>query len=431
MIADAEAGAFEALLVYDTSRFARNVADAWLYRDRLARAGVALVFCADGLIAGNVETYEIEGLKTVADAAYIRRLSRNVGRGYEQKWRLFSDPGGHAPLGFARVGERRLLEPLEGPDLDRARQAFTLYATGAWSDASLADELGLTEAGLAEILTNPLYAGRAVRHKGKPDEEERPARFSAPIEPSLFDRVQTIRERRRTSHSAGGGGYARRAYPLVRLMRCADCESGYHGDATNGRRRIRHSRRPACGSSATYTAESYEAQVARLFDGLRVDESDIRQVLGAIRGAIPALVAPDPESMEAARTDLQRRLSTGSISLETFGREWRRLGRPNLAPAPMPDELRLRKARTLLADFSTLWRNAAVPERLREEALHEIFTRFDVRGPDLIAAHPQPNENAWLFGFAATRQRRDVGMVGARGLEAEVTSGATELRRSA
>jgi hypothetical protein len=30
---------------------------------------------------------------------------------------------------------------------------------------SLADELGLTVAGLAEILTNPIYAGRAVRHK--------------------------------------------------------------------------------------------------------------------------------------------------------------------------------------------------------------------------------------------------------------------------
>jgi Resolvase, N terminal domain len=92
----ADAGAFEVLLVYDTSRFARNVADAWLYRDRLARAGVTLVFCADGLIAGNVDTYELEGLKTVADAAYIRRLSRNVGRGYDQKWRMFADPrGGH------------------------------------------------------------------------------------------------------------------------------------------------------------------------------------------------------------------------------------------------------------------------------------------------------------------------------------------------
>jgi len=146
MIVDAEAGAFEVLLVYDTSRFARNVADAWLYRDRLARAGVTLVFCADGLIAGNVDTYELEGLKTVADAAYIRRLSRNVGRGYEQKWRMFGDPGGHAPLGFVRAGERRLLEPVEGPDLARVRRAFELYATGAWSDTALADELELTEA---------------------------------------------------------------------------------------------------------------------------------------------------------------------------------------------------------------------------------------------------------------------------------------------
>ena len=65
--------------VYDTSRFARNVADAWLYRDRLARAGVVLVFCADGLIAGTSHVRD-RGPPTVADAAYIRRLSRNVGR---------------------------------------------------------------------------------------------------------------------------------------------------------------------------------------------------------------------------------------------------------------------------------------------------------------------------------------------------------------
>ena len=77
----------------DTSRFARNIEDAYAYRRRIAAAGVTVVFCADNLIAGNVDTYELEGLKTVADAAYIRRLSRNVGRGYEQKWRLFDDPG--------------------------------------------------------------------------------------------------------------------------------------------------------------------------------------------------------------------------------------------------------------------------------------------------------------------------------------------------
>ncbi len=81
MLADAADGAFEVLLVYDTSRFARNIADAWTYRERLDRLGIVIVFVADNLIAGNVETSELEGLKTVSDAAYIRRLSRNVSRG--------------------------------------------------------------------------------------------------------------------------------------------------------------------------------------------------------------------------------------------------------------------------------------------------------------------------------------------------------------
>jgi hypothetical protein len=74
------------------------------------------------------------------------------------------------------------------------RRAFGQYASGTWSDTTLADQLGVTEAALAEILTNPLYAGRAIRHKGKPDEEERPATFEAPLDPSLFDRVQAMRE---------------------------------------------------------------------------------------------------------------------------------------------------------------------------------------------------------------------------------------------
>ncbi len=378
MIADAEAGAFGVLLVYDTSRFARNVADAWLYRDRLARAGVVLVFCADGLIAGNVDTYELEGLKTVADAAYIRRLSRNVGRGYEQKWRMFADPGGHAPLGFARVGERRLLEPVEGTDLGRVRRAFELYATGAWSDTELADELGLTEAGVAEILTNPLYAGRVIRHKGKPDQEEKPARFAAPIGHELFERVQAIRGRRRTAHTAGGGAYPRRPYPLVRLMRCAACGSGFHGDANGGKRRIRHSRRPACAPSATYAAEPYEEQLAQVFDGVRLSEADIHQVLAAMRRVEPAAPTAEPDDIESTRAELQRRLGSGELSIEAFSRAWRRTERPPTSRSGPPDELRLRRARTRLAEFGVLWRNPAVPDRLREEALHEIIERVDV-----------------------------------------------------
>ena len=424
MLADAEAGAFEVLLVYDTSRFARNVADAWAYRDRLARAGVVLVFCADGLIAGNVDTYELEGLKTVSDAAYIRRLSRNVARGYEQKWRLFDDPGGHPPLGFARVGERRLLSPVDGPDLERVRRAFELYATGSWSDTALADELGLTEPGLAELLTNPLYAGRVIRHKGHPDEEERLARYEAPVDPALFARVQAIRAERRTRHA--GGIARRRPYPLARLMRCVHCGSAYHGDANNDRRRIRHARRPACGPSATYRAERFEAQIADLFDRVRLSEADVADVLRAMRGTTPALPVPDPAALAESRTELQSRLASGTIAIEAFSREWRRLERPTIAEPLPPDELRLRRARTLLLEFGTLWRNPAVPDHLREEALREILGRVDVDGPDIVAVHPVPNENAWLLGFVAVREgrlttQRGVGLVGARGVRTMIS----------
>ena len=399
MVADAEAGLFEVLLCYDTSRFARNVGQAYEYRDRLARAGVVIVFCSDGLISGNVDTFEVEGLKTVSDAAYVRRLSRNVARGYEHKWRLFNDPGGRPPLGFARLGDRKLLAPVEGPDLDRVRRAFDLYAAGTWSDTTLADELGLTEAGLAEILTNPLYTGRAVRHKGRPDEEERPGSFEAPVDPALFDRVQAMREERRTRHPAGP--ITRRVYPLVRLMHCVTCGSGYHGDSNGGTRRVRHSRRPACGASATYRADRFELQVAELLDSVRLTERDVAQVLAAMRAVAPAATEPSPQEAASQRQELQDALAAHRITLPAFTRAWRALERSKPVPVSPPDEIGLRRARRLLGSFGTLWRDPAVPDRLREEALTEIFARVDVDGSRVVAVHPQENENAWLLGYHA------------------------------
>ena len=203
-------------------------------------------------------------------------------------------------------------------------------------------------------------------------------------------------------------------------MRCARCESPYHGDAGNGHRRIRHSLRPACAPSATYRAERYEAQVAERLNGMRFTERDMRQVLAAMRRASEAAPAVSPTDPITARSELQRALSAGEMSLSAFGREWRRLERPAALPVPAPpDELRLRRARSLLVRFGDLWADPAVPGELREEAAHELFARIDVDGPTVVALHPQPNENAWLLGYAAMRDgslttQQQVGMVGAR-----------------
>ena len=105
-----------------------------------------------------------------------------------------------------------------------------------------------------------------------------------------------------------------------------------------------------------------------------------------------------------------------------FSRAWRGLDRPTRLAAMPPDELRLRRARNVLAEFGTLWRNPTVPDQLREDALREILGQIDVDGAEIVAIHPAPNENAWLLGLVAVREQRltvqpQVGLVGARGVE--------------
>ncbi len=94
-------------------------------------------------------------------------------------------------------------------------------------------------------------------------------------------------------------------------------------------------------------------------------------------------------------------------------------------------EVHLRRARKRLAESGSLWWNPAIPDRLREEALHEIFTKVDVKGSQLLAVHPQPNENSWLLGLAALRQEQHVGMVGARGVASRLCGLSSVLRRDA
>ena len=199
-------------------------------------------------------------------------------------------------------------------------------------------------------------------------------------------------------------------------MRCAMCGSRYQGDPSNGIRRVRHSRRPACATSATYRADRFEGQVADLLDGIRLTDADVRQVLAAMRFAAPS--PPATLGIDEAATQrqaLQEALASGKLSLSAFGRAWRALERPRPLPVAPPDEVGLRRARKSLADFGTLWRDPAVPDRLREQALLEIFARVEVDGSQVVAVYPQENENAWLLGLHATR--KDVGVVGAKGFE--------------
>jgi hypothetical protein len=84
-------------------------------------------------------------------------------------------------------------------------------------------------------------------------------------------------------------------------------------------------------------------------------DADMRQVLAAMRRAVPMAETVAVTDAAAAHAELQRRLSAGDINLSAFNREWRRLDRPRSVPGPSApvDEVRLHRAQRLLERFGT------------------------------------------------------------------------------
>jgi Recombinase zinc beta ribbon domain len=76
-----------------------------------------------------------------------------------------------------------------------------------------------------DTLTNPLYAGRVVIHRGTPQQKVRPGEWPPLVDPEDFDRLQKMsagRDRPPRNHAARTGRRTTR-YALARLGRCDRC----------------------------------------------------------------------------------------------------------------------------------------------------------------------------------------------------------------
>jgi DNA invertase Pin-like site-specific DNA recombinase len=97
-LSDARNGSFDVLLVYHTSRFARNRADAIRYKGELKKLGKTLVFISQNIISGRNTDFLNEGINELLDEQYSRNLSGWVADGLSLK----HDSGmanGKPPLG--------------------------------------------------------------------------------------------------------------------------------------------------------------------------------------------------------------------------------------------------------------------------------------------------------------------------------------------
>ena len=217
MVASAQAGAFDVLVVGYVSRFLRNLKQTLIaVEDHLHAAGVVVLFADERLLSSDPSNWDQFVREAHEAEAYSRKLSKRVGEGYAAKRRRLGVPGGNrAPFGIIREGKPSTLR-IDEAKVATVRRAYELAAVGQ-TDWEVAAATGLAKTHVGELLTNPIYAGRLRTGE--------PAGIAPIVEPALWSKVQSMRELRRTRTP---GRIVKRNYPL--RLRCSGCQRFLYGD---------------------------------------------------------------------------------------------------------------------------------------------------------------------------------------------------------
>jgi site-specific DNA recombinase len=242
LITDAMEHHFDCVLVFHTSRFARNTVEAKRYKKLLrSQLGIDVISVTQplGNDADDPASFLSESVHEIFDEYYSVSLSFWTKMGLREKARqgLLT---GSLPWGYVK-GQGGIAQP----DPEKApyvRSIFEMYATGQHTDRTLTAWLNLhdqrTTRGRAfgvdtvrEMLCNTAYAGYVSARR---DTSKTIKGQHAPIiEEALFDRVQQMRRQRARTLNPGRPSPN---YLLRGLARCRRCHGRMQG-TTGGRQK--------------------------------------------------------------------------------------------------------------------------------------------------------------------------------------------------
>jgi hypothetical protein len=316
------------LWVWHSSRLARG--DGTRGRRSLLKVYADLLYEGVRLRSVNddefVRNSMLVGIASEQNNKYSRDLSAWVTGGKDRQMREGRFLGGPAPDGLRRVvtlNEHGQTQTHYERDEARATiilRAFELSDEGKGDGVIgriLNAEGSRTQAGrtwtrrrVQDTLTNPVYAGRVVRHRGKPNVEVTTAtNLPALIEGNRFDAIQRARgerdraaEGRARARAAGKGGRPTGRYALSKLATCEACDSPMYcvtspykrKDGSQARHYVCREVRDGTGvcNAPPVPAETADAAIVPHLRGFFVDfEAWVEQVTSAETADRDALAA--------------------------------------------------------------------------------------------------------------------------------------------
>jgi site-specific DNA recombinase len=400
LMADAAEARFDVVLVYHTSRFARNQIEARRYKQMLReRLGIKVVSVTQPLgdDPGDPSAFLSESIHEMFDEYYSVSLSFWTRTGLREKARQ-GHLVGALPWGYQRDANSGVAIP----DPERAplvRELFERYASGQESDRSLAAWLNargvrsakgrpFSKDTVREMLLNSAYCGyvgglrskdRSIRGLHKPIVSE-----------ELFDRVQEVRTWRARVVKPGPPS---EDYLLRKLLHCERCGARMHG--TRGSRRgvrryLCSSRRYGHGCNQPITqAEPLEEQLVDWVATFRPDEELRSAILASIRTAARRSGVKTERRRELVGQLERLRdlyvmddLSKGEYILRRQALE------EELARTGPPLDARLDSAEAVLRDFGRVWELEPEPAK-RARLIATLFDQIWQDGGTIVAVKPR------------------------------------------
>ncbi|HEV8488968.1 MAG TPA: recombinase family protein [Candidatus Limnocylindrales bacterium] len=408
---------WDILVVGYVSRFARDLRTAVNARHDLHAAGAAILFADERVLSSDEEEWERWAREAVEAEAYSRRLGKRIREGYAAKRRRLGIPGGNrSPLGTVRRG--RELE-VDGNGLGIIQAAFDLAAGGA-TDREVSLHLGLVRAHVAEILTNPFYAGRLRTGE--------PSALGPLVDPATWSHVQVLRSRYSRRHR---GSVRRRQYALAGLLVCRGCgrrltgHSGRyrHVDACEAFRAAaprRHRRFQRTNLDHRVRGESYPAELVEDAIGValrHVATSATLAVDAIARATDPGLRASAGDTLAQLRIARERDAAALRFArdrdLARLEAALRRLDTESAVSADAPIRTpTAAAARAYLEDLPRLW--AETSEVGRRAIADAVFERVEILGVEhyWLAVTPAAKAHGWDVAAGAGKISHSIGQSG-------------------
>ena len=418
LMADAAAAAFDVVLVYHTSRFARNLIEARRYKQLLReRLGIRVVSVTQPLGEDHTDpsAFLAESIHEMFDEYYSVSLSFWTRSGLKEKARQ-GHLVGSLPWGYVRDPQTKLAVP----DLERAervREMFERYATGQESDRSIAAWLnakGMRSARgrpfgkdtVREMLCNAAYAGYVSGLRDK----SRAIRglHEAIVSDEVFERVQEVRSWRTRVVKPGRPS---EDYLLRKLLYCESCGARMHGTRGSraGVRRYQCSTRRHHGTceQTMLAAEPLEEQ---LVEWLRDFQPDA-QLRDLVLATIQARSSVGQDDGAARRQELTGQLERlrelyvlGDIPKGQYLMRRQALEEELQRAAP-PSDPDLEHASEVLEDFARFWKAEPDPSE-RRKLLLSLFARVWAKDGAIVAIKPHAPFVRYFTAVAATRSNR-------------------------